>query len=356
MARVIKAGGGNEAQPERAVPRHVVAQSGKRPVIEKDLYEAQLRAAEIRKAAEREREHVLEEGKRRAARLREEAQSEGAAEAFAAAAAETLAAFRRRAERFGEASDDVRVLAREVVRKVLGVPTQLAQERVESILSDGMKQLRARRKLRVQLSGARLSALAHERPTLLGALQSEPDIVLEAVGDVSAGYCRIVTEVGGALCSEKTALETLAEGLRVVESPRAGPPPRGATVVPPRISSDDDEEPTTNRRTGSAGSMLSSRVGRSVVRAAPVSRSRPPALARNDLSRSDRNPVSDRVRPAPAGDDDIEATMHLNVQELREELRRGPPPQGSGGSAESSDEDWDVDGLDLHVDDVLRKP
>ncbi|MFZ9886263.1 MAG: hypothetical protein ACO3JL_02070 [Myxococcota bacterium] len=356
MARVIKAGGGNEAQHERAAPRQVVAQAGKRPVIEKDLYEAQLRAAEIRRAAEREREQVLEEGKRRAAQLREEAQSEGAAEAFAAAAAETLAAFRRRAERFGEASDDVRVLAREVVRKVLGVPTLLPQERVEAILAEGMKQLRARRKLRVQLGEARLSALAHERPALLHALRAEPDILLEPVTDVRSGYCRIVTEVGGALCSEKAALETLAEGLHVVEVPRAKEPPRGGALAHPPISEDDDDdEPTLHRRVGGHLQRPASRSGRPTVGSAPFHRAHPAAGGPAAVPRAEPHKVGGQLRPARAAEADPEATMHLDVQDLREELERGLPPGANRGGAASNDEDLELDDLDLHVDEVLRR-
>lgn len=220
MARVIKAGGPGGPRPARA-PARVVEQSGKK-VIERAVYQAKQDAAHILRRAEDERQRVLAEGKRKASQAHEEAMTRGASEAFSAAATEALAAFRKRAERYAEAADDIRVLALEVVKKLLGADPDLGQRDVEKILQRGMAQLRARRRLRVQVSQRRLDQLASERPNLMKALQSEPDLVVEPTDDVGLGFARVVTEIGGALCAEQTALDALSQAVNVHEQPRGG--------------------------------------------------------------------------------------------------------------------------------------
>ena len=171
---------------------------------------------------------MLVEGKKRAAQAHEEAMTQGASEAFAAAAAEALAAFRRRAERYAEAAEDIRALALEVVKKIIGTDPDLGPKDVDAILSRGLAQLRARRRLRLQVGEARLAALAHERPNLMKALVSEPDLLIEAAEDVGVGFARVVTEIGGALCAELTALDELARSVNVKETPRTGLTPNTA--------------------------------------------------------------------------------------------------------------------------------
>jgi flagellar biosynthesis/type III secretory pathway protein FliH len=225
MARVIKAGAGQK--PARPATR-VIVDAGAKKVIEREVYQAKQDAEHILMRAEQARQEIIAEGKKQAAQAREEAMARGAAEAFAAAATEALTAFRKRAERYGEAADDIRVLALEVVKKILGGDPDLGQADVERIMQRGMAQLRARRRLRLQVSERRLGELAHERPNLMKALQNEPDLVVEAVDDVNVGFARVVTEVGGALCAEQTALDALSEAVNVKETPRE----RGAPTQP----------------------------------------------------------------------------------------------------------------------------
>ncbi|MBI1946096.1 MAG: hypothetical protein HYS27_10390 [Deltaproteobacteria bacterium] len=219
MARVIKAGGQGGQRPARA-PARIADQSGKK-VIERAVYQAKQDAAHILKRADEARAKLLADGKKKASQAHEEAMARGASEAFAAAAAEALSAFRRRAERYAEAADDIRVLALEVVKKLLGTDPDLGQRDVERILQRGMAQLRARRRLRVQVSQRRLDALATERPNLMKAVAGEPDLMMEPTDDVGLGFARVVTEIGGALCAEETALDALALSVNVHEQPRA---------------------------------------------------------------------------------------------------------------------------------------
>ena len=55
---------------------------------------------------------------------------------------------------------------------------------------------------------------------MMKALDAEPDLVIEDADDVGDGFARVVTEVGGALCSESTALDALAVAVDVHEQPR----------------------------------------------------------------------------------------------------------------------------------------
>lgn len=221
MARVIKGGiGAGAARPAT----RVLAQADVKKVIEKETFLAKQEAGEILKRAEDERRALLAEGKQLAAQAREEAMTRGASEAFSAAAAEALVAFRRRADRYGEAADDIRILAVEIARKLLGTEPDLAPNDIDRIVAAGLSKLRAKRKLRVLVAVGRRASLQYERPNLIKAVDAEPDLLLEEAADVGVGYARVVTEVGGALCAEDSALEALAEAVNVKEIPRTGSP------------------------------------------------------------------------------------------------------------------------------------
>src|ERR1043166_4713061 len=110
MARVIKGGGGGPKPPGRP-PTRVIVDGGGKKVIEKAVFAAKQEAEHILARAETERQAIMAEGKKAAARPGEDARVRGASGAFASAAADALAAFRKRADRYAEASDDIRALA-----------------------------------------------------------------------------------------------------------------------------------------------------------------------------------------------------------------------------------------------------
>ncbi len=229
MARVIKAGdAGSNRQPQRA-PTRVIVDAGGKKVIERQVFAAKQDAEHILMRAQAARQARVAHGRKQAEQAREEAMTRGASEAFALAAQEALAAFRARAERYAMAADDIRVLALEVAKKVIGAVPDLSSKDVDAIVRRGLAALRARRRLRLQVNEGRLDQLAYERPNLMRALVNEPDLVIEAADDVNVGFARVVTEVGGALCTELSALDALAEAVNVKEAPREGKP-RGGRV------------------------------------------------------------------------------------------------------------------------------
>lgn len=189
-------------------------------VIEKEMVAAKMEAAELLQRADEERREILAEGKRQAALAREEAMTRGASAAFSRAAEEALAAFQKRADRYAEAADDIRTLAIEIAKKVLGTEPDLSAKDVERILQRGLTQLRAKRKVRVQVSTGRRADLAFERPNLMKAVDASPDLLVEDADDVREGFVRVVTEVGGALCAEESALDAVAVAVNIKETPR----------------------------------------------------------------------------------------------------------------------------------------
>jgi flagellar biosynthesis/type III secretory pathway protein FliH len=333
MGRVIKGGAGGAGQkgPPARPPTRVAVDMGKR-VIGREVYQAKQAAEELLARAELERTRMLEQARRQAAQLREEAMSRGAAEAFAQAATEALLAFRRRAQRYADAADDIRFLAREVVRKVLGTDSDLSAQDVERILQQGMSQLRARRRLRVQVPEARLKALAQERPNLMKTLKDEPDLVIEAATDVSTGFARVVTEVGGALCAEETALNSLADAVNVHEQPNLAP--RRESAERRRFENrteDGSGEGSSGSRAPAAVSMVDEEAEDVDDDDLELSADAPPAVSVESSEDDDGALLSvdpgdlasaARVYPAAAGPDDETETFGLDRAQLRAIVRR----------------------------------
>lgn len=336
MARVIKAGAQGGQRPARA-PARVVETGGKK-VIERAVYQARQDAAHILKRAEDERAKRLAEGKRKATQAHEEAMTRGASEAFAAAAGEALAAFRRRAERYAEAAEDIRALALEVVRKILGADPDLGQRDVEKILQRGMAQLRARRRLRVQVSPRRLGELGTERPNLMKALQNEPDLVVEATDDVGVGFARVVTEIGGALCAEETALDALSLAVNVREQPRGGV--------------------TTAKITRQSNTSVRSDVPDAVVEEIDEEDDTVQMVARQKTAPSE--PSDDDLQSISA-DDDEPSTHNARVPDRRDRVGTGkvvaparPATRVVPIAEDASSEDDDAD-LELFTDDAVGR-
>lgn len=316
MARVIKADPLDVSTARARSPK-----ASSRQVIEKEVYNAQKRAAEIKHEYDIRRDALLQEGKQRAAQAREEAQAQGAEDAFAEAAAEALAAFRARAERYSEARADIEALAREVVRKVLGNKTQLSEKAVDAILAKGLDVLRARRKLRVQLNETRVSALKKERPHLMRALRNEPDMIIEVSADVRDGFARVVTEVGGALCTEQRVLDELAQSIDVDE--RAVAPSPAMQMGTGQIEHPGKDE-VGFEPTGDTFSALSEEEDDLSEHTQRFSREELHTL---DAPRAKKRPSSREHRERPTRRPQVKVdpnrTLALDVERLRHELDSG---------------------------------
>ena len=142
------------------------------------------------------------------------------------------------------------------------------------------------------------------------ALQSEPDLVIEGADDVSTGFARVVTENGGALCAEDTALDALSMAVNVREQPRERG--RGGTGANTAVGEGPTGLESLRRaQRGARGESLpSARVRAPRARATTPSTSRSPPGARRSApttSKRSRPRSSDstaqrpRVQAGPGG-------------------------------------------------------
>jgi flagellar biosynthesis/type III secretory pathway protein FliH len=292
----------------------VLAQADQKKVIDKALYVARQEAEELLRVADEQRKAILADGRRRAAQAREEAMVRGASTSFARAAEEALEAFRKRAERYAEAADDIRTLALEIVRKVLGAEPDIAGKDVEKILERGLAQLRARRRLRIQLPTGRAAELRFERSNLMKALTAQPDLVVEEADDVGVGFARVVTEIGGALCAEESALDAVALAVNVRETPRSRDE-RGGAVTAPLVA-----------RGGGRGAMTSPRATEDSVSVDDgVLSEGPTAPVRPDRERTARLAAERRAAPAatPTAALDVLPDADVRLEDLSSMARGG---------------------------------
>ncbi len=210
--RVIKSQKGDSQPSTPAAPATAPRFSGAR-VIEGEIYQAQKTAQEIRAKGEQDRKARLIEGKRQAALVQEETMSKAAAEAFAKAANEAIAIFQRRAKVYEDAAADIRVIALEIVQKILGTIQKLPPNQIDDVLKEGIKQLRARRCLRLQMCKEQKDKFSQNEQSLFGKITALPDFKIEEVADVKPGFIRVVTDVGSALCEEADAIKSLTKVL-----------------------------------------------------------------------------------------------------------------------------------------------
>jgi hypothetical protein len=207
-----------------------------------------------------------------------------------------------------------------------------------------------------------------ERPRLMAALAKEPDLVIEAIGDVSAGRARIVTEAGGALCSEQAALDFVTEALDIDEKAIA-PAPQSAVIDVPSEEQEALRETYDDVDSGEVWDGLASEEEEQTdflpARSRAQDASGTEQVDRDDIQRArdihriatDRTPLNTEeaerqrrrarrkrkakeaeraARAARSAPSDVDRTMALDVSELRDELAELP-----------SDE------LDLFADDAV---
>ncbi len=208
MARVIKRQTKTDltaVTPSKTVPRS----SGER-VIEKDTYKAQIRVREILQEGNEKIKDRRLEGKKLALQAEEEAMTKGAVEAFAKASSEAIDIFKKRSARYKEAQEDIKVLALEIVTKILGNTLKLPDEQIDQIIEAGIGKLQGHRRLKLQFPSKRLQELTEQKEPAIHRVQNEPDFQLEEVTDVKEGFLRVVTDIGSMLCTEKQALAVLA--------------------------------------------------------------------------------------------------------------------------------------------------
>ncbi|MES2503405.1 MAG: hypothetical protein V4534_00850 [Myxococcota bacterium] len=181
MATIIKS---TEKPAQIPVTRSVVVK-GKAYKEQQDIKELYVKAFADRRS-------IIDEAKQQAVLAKEQAQVEGANEAFAEAAEMAVQIFMDRAKECADLKAPLTRLSAEISKKILGGPLSLDKANQESVINDGIQKLRSRRKLKIQVSN----------PETLAAIQKQPDFEIEAATDLPPGFLRVVTEVGSALWDE----------------------------------------------------------------------------------------------------------------------------------------------------------
>ncbi len=211
MVRVIK---NIKDESEVSTPKVVVTEAkeliGGR-LIDRDVYKAGQIAKQIMKDGEVERKRRLSEGLKTIALANEAAMVDGAADAFAEVAKAAITVFRNKAHRYVDVESDLRVLVQEIVQKVLGTPSPLDSKEYDALVAKGVLQLRGRRQIKLQFPQGELAQLKIEHSQLMAGLEKEIDFDLEEVSNVPAGYVRVVTDVGSALCKISAAVQSLSQ-------------------------------------------------------------------------------------------------------------------------------------------------
>ena len=164
MARVIKAGAAGAGQKPRPATR-VHVDAGPKKVIERAVYQAKQDAEHILMRAEQERHALIADGKKQAAHAKEgrcradrPRRSRRPRARRSPRSASARSAMRRRATTCASSRS-------RSIRKILGGDSDLGPAQVDKILQRGIAQLRARRRLRLQVSHKRLGELGSERRT-----------------------------------------------------------------------------------------------------------------------------------------------------------------------------------------------
>ncbi len=173
----------------------------KSPIMKGSLYREQQEIEALYAQAEQDRKKIISEGKQQAASAKEQAQIEGANQAFAEASKQALALFVERAKYCIDLKGQLKQLSDEISQKILGGKLTLPKPDQEKILQASINKLRSRRKLKIQ--AANISSLEK--------LRQLPEFEIEAGTDLPAGFLRMTTEVGSSLWDEKAAIPKITE-------------------------------------------------------------------------------------------------------------------------------------------------
>ena len=140
----------------------------------------------------------------------EEAISHGATTAIAEAAKKAILIFFNKAKRNDDIREDLHVLVLEMVKKISGTKPSLEENRYNEIIDHGMKAITTHRKIKLQFTKGSFAKFPADIIKLIDKVKLKSDFIVEEADDVPAGYVRVVTDVGSALCEEKAAFDALS--------------------------------------------------------------------------------------------------------------------------------------------------
>lgn len=210
MAKVIKAKSAPVYQAETSQVRSPESTPQKK-IIGRDIYRAQMEAKQMLKNAEKARLQKLEDGRRLAARKKEEAMASSASDALNKAAIEALSIFESRAKLFYKAREDIGFIASELIKKIVGEGAEIDSKLMARTSEEAIKKLRAKKKVVLEFPETRLSSFESEFGSLMSKMDQMPEFEFSASKTISEGYLRLVLDVGSITGEEKKIISELSK-------------------------------------------------------------------------------------------------------------------------------------------------
>lgn len=211
--RVIK----GQGQTEALVPplKH---KWPKTKIIAKEIYQAGLKAAEIRQQATITKKALIIQGKIDAKRKKQEATIEATAQSIAQCFWELRQIFCQRREQAIELENSIVSVSATLVEKILGGCTQIDHEQLRFSIRRHVKEFMIQPPLLVEIAIGRTGYLEQKWPQLGHKLKMLPDIQLSESEDINSGFARLSCGTGSIVYDEKLAMAALANFAQLMEN------------------------------------------------------------------------------------------------------------------------------------------
>lgn len=234
MAKVIKRGGQSPASPAKQPPKSPPKRSGK--VIDREVYNAQQAAQQIILKGENEKQYREEKGVAAAKEAYETNFNQAQKEAEQNLALALITVFQQRMVLIETAMEDVHTLSMEVMYKILGAASHLAQEDQDATVAQVQKELLSQRSLTFGMAPSMLSRVEKEAETLFRLLSFSPDFQLQKETALQESQAWVATENLKFHASSDILLKHLATAYGI-------PPPS----FPPQETEHSEQEPPEER-------------------------------------------------------------------------------------------------------------
>lgn len=168
---------------------------GDRKVIDRRVFDAKQKAAEIKKEAEIRAEARRQEGERQVQEAYDKSFAEGRREGEQKAALVAIESYWRRAETLREAGEDCIAIAKQIGAKILG-PLTLRDADVAEIGRQEIELAAERRHLRFDFPTGELERLRREAAKLWQALERHPEFHVDSSPELAPNTVVVHSDVG----------------------------------------------------------------------------------------------------------------------------------------------------------------
>ncbi len=201
MPKVIKRGDlpSHPSSPPSPLPtRRAAPPIGRprKPIIEKEVVEADHEARRIVAEAERQASAILEEAEAQAAQLRQQGYDEGYQEGLGQHTEQTTRALLEVERLKGAIEPEYVRLVTACVRRIVGEELKQHPESIVNIVRAALRDATQQREINVRVHPADAEALRRNQRRLLDVLARAGTIEIREDDSVSRGGCIVITELG----------------------------------------------------------------------------------------------------------------------------------------------------------------